>query len=42
MDSKKSSDLSLLEQDIWFNFCYFYQCDLDDVNRTGFVGDQLS
>lgn len=32
MDSKKLSDISLLEQDIWFNFCYYYQCDLDDVS----------
>src|SRR5690606_32552954 len=32
MNSKKLSDLSLLEQDIWFNFCYYYQCDLDDVS----------
>ena len=32
MNNKKLSDLSLLEQDIWFNFCYYYQCDLDDVS----------
>ena len=30
MINKKLSDLSLLEQDIWFNFCYYYQCELDD------------
>ena len=32
MNDKKLSDISLLEQDIWFNFCYYYQCDLDDVS----------
>ena len=32
MNSKKLSDLSLLEQDICFNFCYYYQCDQDDVS----------
>lgn len=32
MSDKKLSDLGLLEQDIWFNFCYYYQCDLDDVS----------
>ena len=32
MNDKKLSDLSLLEQDIWLNFCYYYQCDLDDVS----------
>ena len=31
MNDKKLSDLELLEQDIWFNFCYYYQCDLADV-----------
>ena len=31
MNDKKLSDISLLEQDIWFNFCYYYQCDLGDV-----------
>jgi len=30
MINKKLLDLSLLEQDIWFNFCYYYQCELDD------------
>ena len=30
MINKKISDLSLLEQDIWLNFCYYYQCELDD------------
>ena len=30
MISKKLSDLGLLEQDIWSNFCYFYRCELDD------------
>lgn len=29
MANKKLSDLSLLEQDIWSNFCYYYQCELD-------------
>jgi hypothetical protein len=29
MNSKKLSDISLLEQDIWFNFCYYYQCELN-------------
>ena len=28
MNDKKLSDLELLEQDVWLNFCYFYQCDL--------------
>ena len=32
MSDKKLSDLGLLEQDIWLNFCYYYQCDLDDVS----------
>ena len=31
MNDKKLSNLSLLEQDIWFNFCYYYQCDLADL-----------
>ena len=30
MNDKKLSSLELLEQDIWFNFCYYYQCELDD------------
>ena len=30
MINKKISDLSLLEQDIWLNFCYYYHCELDD------------
>ena len=30
MTNKKLSDLCLLEQHIWFNFCYYYQCELDD------------
>lgn len=30
MTNKKLSDLCLFEQDIWFNFCYYYQCELDD------------
>ena len=30
MINKKISYLSLLEQDIWLNFCYYYQCELDD------------
>ena len=30
MNDKKLSDLSFLEQDIWLNFCYYYQCELDD------------
>lgn len=30
MINKKISDISLLEQDIWLNFCYYYQCELDD------------
>jgi len=28
--NKKISDISLLEQDIWLNFCYYYHCELDD------------
>lgn len=34
MINKITSNLDLLEQDIWFNFCYYYQCDLDDVSRA--------
>ena len=30
MINKKISDFSLLEQDIWLNFCYYYHCELDD------------
>ena len=30
MNDKKLSSLELLEQDIWLNFCYYYQCELDD------------
>ena len=30
MINKKISDISLLEQDIWLNFCYYYHCELDD------------
>ncbi len=30
MNDEKLSNLELLEQDIWFNFCYYYQCELDD------------
>ena len=30
MNNKKLSSLELLEQDIWLNFCYYYQCELDD------------
>lgn len=30
MNDKKLSNLELLEQDIWLNFCYYYQCELDD------------
>lgn len=32
MNDKKLSNLELLEQDIWLNFCYYYQCDLDEVS----------
>lgn len=39
MSNKKLSDILLLEQDIWFNFCYYYQCELEgesiaDENQT--------
>ncbi|WP_180042796.1 MULTISPECIES: hypothetical protein [unclassified Acinetobacter] len=30
MNDKELSSLELLEQDIWLNFCYSYQCELDD------------
>ncbi len=30
MTNNKLSDLCLLERDIWFNFCYYYQCELGD------------
>ena len=30
MIAKKLVNLSLLEQDLWFNFCYYYQYELDD------------
>ncbi|MGL4587765.1 MAG: hypothetical protein ACRCVQ_12040 [Acinetobacter ursingii] len=30
MIDKKLSSLELLEQDIWLNFCYYYQCELND------------
>lgn len=30
MDSKIISDLTLLEQNILENFCYYYQCDLEE------------
>jgi len=28
MIDKKLSKLEQLEQDIWLNFCYYYQCEL--------------
>ena len=34
MNDKKLSSLELLEQDVWFNFCYYYQCELDDGSIT--------
>ena len=30
MIDKKLSSLEQLEQDIWLNFCYYYQCELDN------------
>ena len=30
MIDKKLSSLEQLEQNIWLNFCYYYQCELDD------------
>ena len=30
MNNKKLSSLELLEQDVWLNFCYYYQCELGD------------
>lgn len=30
MIDKKLSSLEQLEQNIWLNFCYYYQCKLDD------------
>ena len=32
MNVKEISGLELLEQDVWFNFCYYYQCDLVNVS----------
>lgn len=32
MDNKNLSDLDQLQQDIWLNFCYYYQCDLVDMS----------
>ena len=32
MIAKKLVNLSLLEQDLWFNFCYYYHCEYDDVS----------
>lgn len=32
MVSKKILDLDLFEQEVWLNFCYYYQCDL--VNES--------
>lgn len=29
MIDKKLSSLEQLEQNIWLNFCYYYQCELD-------------
>lgn len=34
MDVKKILGLDLLEQDVWFNFCYYYQCDLVNESIT--------
>lgn len=30
MNKEKISNLDVFEQDIWFNFCYYYQCELED------------
>ena len=30
MSDKKLLNLDMLEQDVWFNFCYYYQCELGD------------
>jgi len=32
--NKKLSNVELLEQDIWLNFCYYYQCELDDESTA--------
>lgn len=32
MRNKNLSDLDQLQQDIWLNFCYYYQCDLVDMS----------
>ncbi|MDN5648239.1 hypothetical protein [Acinetobacter defluvii] len=34
MNNKELSNLELLEQDIWLNFCYYYQCELDDESTA--------
>lgn len=32
MANKNLSDLDRIQQDIWLNFCYYYQCDLVDTS----------
>lgn len=32
MSSEKLSNLERLQEDIWQNFCYYYQCDLVDMS----------
>lgn len=34
MNNKGLSNLELLEQNIWLNFCYYYQCELDDESTA--------
>ncbi|WP_032862376.1 hypothetical protein [Acinetobacter colistiniresistens] len=34
MNNKKLSNVELLEQDIWLNFCYYYKCELDDESTA--------
>jgi hypothetical protein len=34
VNNKKLSNVELLEQDIWLNFCYYYQCELDDESTA--------
>lgn len=32
MNVKNLSNLGLIEQGIWLDFCYYYQCDLVDMS----------
>lgn len=34
MNKDKISKLNVLEQDIWLNFCYYYQCEMDNESTA--------